>query len=98
MVDELPAISAGGVEACAADGCAPLLRDSSDPDRAHDRVPADDSFCILYSKERHPVAVQIEGSTILEATWTIIPLGLFLIMFVWDRWFISGCTRRRPTP
>jgi cytochrome c oxidase subunit 2 len=29
------------------------------------------------------VAVQIEGSTLLEATWTIIPLGLFLIMFVW---------------
>ena len=41
------------------------------------------SFCILYRKERHPVAVQIEGSTILEATWTIIPLGLFLLMFVW---------------
>ena len=40
------------------------------------------SFCILYSKERHPVAVQVEGSTLLEATWTIIPLGLFLIMFV----------------
>jgi cytochrome c oxidase subunit II len=40
-------------------------------------------FSILYSKKRHPVAVQIEGSTILEATWTIIPLGLFLIMFVW---------------
>ena len=29
------------------------------------------------------MAVQIEGSTLLEATWTIIPLGLFLIMFVW---------------
>ena len=41
------------------------------------------SFSILYSKKRHPQAVQIEGSTILEATWTIIPLGLFLIMFVW---------------
>jgi cytochrome c oxidase subunit 2 len=40
-------------------------------------------FSILYSKTRHPKAVQIEGSTILEATWTIIPLGLFLIMFVW---------------
>ena len=40
-------------------------------------------FSILYSKERHPQAVQIEGSTLLEATWTIIPLGLFLIMFVW---------------
>jgi cytochrome c oxidase subunit II len=41
------------------------------------------SFSILYSKKRHPVAVQIEGSTVLEATWTIIPLGLFLVMFVW---------------
>ena len=41
------------------------------------------SFSILYNKRRHPVAVQIEGSTLLEATWTIIPLGLFLIMFVW---------------
>src|SRR5258708_5242117 len=41
------------------------------------------SFSILYSKKRHPQAVQIEGSTMLEATWTIIPLGLFLIMFVW---------------
>lgn len=40
-------------------------------------------FSILYSKRRHPVAVQIEGSTLLEATWTIIPLGLFLVMFVW---------------
>ena len=40
-------------------------------------------FSVLYNKKRHPVAVQIEGSTLLEATWTIIPLGLFLIMFVW---------------
>ncbi|MGA8087617.1 MAG: cytochrome c oxidase subunit II [Terracidiphilus sp.] len=40
-------------------------------------------FSIMYSKKRHPVAVQIEGSTMLEATWTIIPLGLFLVMFVW---------------
>src|SRR5580704_1018860 len=41
------------------------------------------TFSILYRKRRHPVAVQIEGSTLLEATWTIIPLGLFLVMFVW---------------
>jgi heme/copper-type cytochrome/quinol oxidase subunit 2 len=40
------------------------------------------AFSILYS-EKHPVATQIEGSTLLEATWTIIPLGLFLVMFVW---------------
>jgi cytochrome c oxidase subunit II len=41
------------------------------------------SFSILYHKKRNPQATQIEGSTLLEATWTIIPLGLFLIMFVW---------------
>ena len=41
------------------------------------------AFSIMYRREKHPVAVQIEGSTLLEATWTIIPLGLFLIMFVW---------------
>ena len=41
------------------------------------------TFSIMYSKKRHPVPIQIEGSTMLEATWTIIPLGLFLIMFVW---------------
>jgi len=40
-------------------------------------------FSIRYRKERHPVAVQIEGSILLESTWTIIPLGLFLIAFVW---------------
>ncbi|HEV2710008.1 MAG TPA: cytochrome c oxidase subunit II [Edaphobacter sp.] len=40
-------------------------------------------FAIRYRKEKHPVAVQVEGSTLLEATWTIIPLALFLICFVW---------------
>ncbi|MEO8736512.1 MAG: cytochrome c oxidase subunit II [Edaphobacter sp.] len=40
-------------------------------------------FAIHYRKEKHPVATQVEGSTLLEATWTIIPLALFLITFVW---------------
>ncbi|HEU4636757.1 MAG TPA: cytochrome c oxidase subunit II [Edaphobacter sp.] len=40
-------------------------------------------FSIRYRKERSAVATQIEGSTLLEATWTIIPLALFLICFVW---------------
>src|SRR6204780_3919147 len=39
-------------------------------------------FAILYRKERNPGATQIEGSTLLEATWTIIPLALFMICFV----------------
>jgi cytochrome c oxidase subunit 2 len=40
-------------------------------------------FSVKYRKDRHPEATQIEGSTLLEATWTIIPLGLFMITFVW---------------
>ena len=40
-------------------------------------------FSIRYRKSEHPVAIPVEGSTLLEATWTIIPLALFLIVFVW---------------
>ncbi len=40
-------------------------------------------FSVRYRAERNPVATHIEGSTLLEATWTIIPLALFLIVFVW---------------
>src|SRR5665213_2238892 len=40
-------------------------------------------FSYRYRKSVHPVATQIEGSTLLEATWTIIPLGIFLVCFVW---------------
>jgi cytochrome c oxidase subunit 2 len=40
-------------------------------------------FSIMYRKEKNPVATQIEGSTLLEATWTIIPLAIFLVTFVW---------------
>ena len=41
------------------------------------------TFSLRYRKAVHPVATQIEGSTLLEATWTIIPLGIFLVAFVW---------------
>ena len=41
------------------------------------------TFSLRYRKAVHPVATQIEGSTLLEATWTIIPLGIFLVTFVW---------------
>ena len=40
-------------------------------------------FSIRYRKSVHPVATQVEGSTLLEATWTIIPLAIFLVTFVW---------------
>ena len=41
------------------------------------------TFSLRYRRQVHPVATQIEGSTLLEATWTIIPLGIFLVCFVW---------------
>jgi cytochrome c oxidase subunit 2 len=41
------------------------------------------TFCLRYRREKSPVATQIEGSTLLEATWTIIPLAIFLLVFVW---------------
>jgi len=40
-------------------------------------------FSLRYRRSKNPVATQIEGSTLLEATWTIIPLALFLVTFVW---------------
>src|SRR6201996_4119680 len=40
-------------------------------------------FSLRYRREKNPVATQVEGSTLLEATWTIIPLALFLVCFVW---------------
>jgi cytochrome c oxidase subunit 2 len=40
-------------------------------------------FSIRYRKSRSPVATQVEGSTLLEATWTIIPLALFMVTWIW---------------
>jgi cytochrome c oxidase subunit 2 len=40
-------------------------------------------FSVRYRREKNPVATQVEGSTLLEATWTIIPLAIFLLTFVW---------------
>ncbi len=40
-------------------------------------------FSFKYRAEKNPIATHIEGSTILEATWTIIPLALFMVTFVW---------------
>lgn len=40
-------------------------------------------FSVQYRRAKSPIATQVEGSTLLEATWTIIPLGIFLLTFVW---------------
>jgi cytochrome c oxidase subunit 2 len=42
-------------------------------------------FIYKYNKKRHPVATQIEGSMVLEVTWTVVPLLLALVMF-WLGW------------
>jgi cytochrome c oxidase subunit II len=45
-------------------------------------------FIYRYNRKRHPVPVQIEGSTKLEIIWTVIPLILVMVMFYygWAGW------------
>ena len=40
-------------------------------------------FAVRYRRRRGVVAEQIEGSTALEITWSIIPLGIFIVIFLW---------------
>lgn len=40
-------------------------------------------FGVRFRSARNPQAAQIEGSTPLEITWSVLPLGVFLVMFLW---------------
>jgi cytochrome c oxidase subunit II len=40
-------------------------------------------FAARYRRRRGVLAEQIEGSTPLELTWSIIPLGVFIVIFAW---------------
>src|SRR6266853_4605179 len=40
-------------------------------------------FAVRYRRRRGVTAEQIEGSTPLELTWSIIPLGIFMVIFFW---------------
>jgi cytochrome c oxidase subunit 2 len=40
-------------------------------------------FAIHFRRYKHPEAEPVEGSTILEITWSVIPLGIFLFIFAW---------------
>ena len=45
-------------------------------------------FVFRYNRKKHKTAVQNEGSTMLEITWTVIPILLALMMFYfgWEGW------------
>lgn len=45
-------------------------------------------FIYRYNKKRNPKATQIEGSTVLEILWTVIPLAIVMVMFFfgWTGW------------
>src|SRR5271166_1046369 len=40
-------------------------------------------FATKYRRRRGIAAEQIEGSSALEITWSIIPLGIFMVIFLW---------------
>ena len=40
-------------------------------------------FSIKYRKEKNPIATQIEGSVPLEIFWTVVPLGISMIIYIW---------------
>ena len=40
-------------------------------------------FAARYRRQRGVLAEQIDGSTPLEVTWSIIPLGVFMVIFLW---------------
>lgn len=40
-------------------------------------------FAVQYRRRRGVLAEQIEGSTALEVTWSVIPLFIFFVIFMW---------------
>ena len=40
-------------------------------------------FALRYRRRAGQEAEQIEGSNVLEFTWSIVPLGVFMVIFVW---------------
>jgi cytochrome c oxidase subunit 2 len=41
------------------------------------------ALAVKYRRSKHPVPVPVEGNNQLEIAWSVIPLGLSMIMFVW---------------
>src|ERR1700752_1513390 len=40
-------------------------------------------FALRYRHRQGVEAEQIEGSTVLEITWSVVPLGIFMVIFAW---------------
>src|SRR5215471_19766695 len=40
-------------------------------------------FAVRFRRRRGVEAEQIEGSTPLEVTWSVVPLGIFMVIFLW---------------
>src|SRR5579863_8672416 len=40
-------------------------------------------FAVRYRRQPGRQAEQIEGSTALEITWSVVPLGIFMVIFAW---------------
>ena len=53
-------------------------------------------FVIKYNRKRHPVAKQIEGNTILEVIWIVMPTVLVMIMFYYG--YVGYIKLREDTP
>ena len=50
-------------------------------------------FAVKYRRSSHRRATQIEGSLALEIGWTVIPLGITMIIFVWGAVLFFGMNR-----
>src|SRR6476661_2464719 len=44
------------------------------------------TFAVKYRREKHPTAVPIHGNIPLEITWSLIPLAIAMVIFVWGGW------------
>src|SRR5579864_1824865 len=53
-------------------------------------------FAIKYRRSTGRPAEQIHGSTLLEIVWTVIPLGISMVIFVWGA-FLYFHLQRPPT-
>jgi cytochrome c oxidase subunit 2 len=51
------------------------------------------TFAVKYRREKNPVAVPIHGNIPLEITWSLIPLAIAMVIFVWGGWLYFELSR-----